>query len=228
MARNKSTKIQLLSRQDLDVFKRHISEAIELATGKALLTLENYHYSHFHLHERMAPKSARIFKPAVVKEILNLHSIQNLKNDFSSYTISNIVDENGVLEQPEVYFRLARPGAMDDVGCPHMDNWFHRSLGLPLGESSTYKVLLSICTEPGLNGLNFFPNVDIANLQYSYSSGKVYCANDQPALGAPELQMVRPGDALVFRDDVLHSGAINRGSKTRVSVEITFVPEERK
>ena len=34
---------------------------------------------------------------------------------------------------------------------------------------------------------------------------------------------VQPGDMLIFRDDVIHSGAINEGAFTRSSIEITFI-----
>jgi len=41
----------------------------------------------------------------------------------------------------------------------------------------------------------------------------------------PELINTPPGNALIFPEGTLHCGAINAGSKTRVSVEITLILE---
>lgn len=78
--------------------------------------------------------------------------------------------------------------------------------------------------EPGLNGLQFFPDANTEHVAWTRDNRTVYCDSGQTALGAPHLPEIVSGEAFIFRDDVLHAGALNLGKKTRVSVEITFVP----
>ena len=222
---NMVKRVKVLSDEDLNTFKRSIQNAIELITGRALANLEDYHQSHSDFHGVLAPKSARIFRDSVVQELSKLSSMKALAEKFPDHKIANVIDENGTQERPEIYFRLSRPGIGSDVGCPHMDAWFHRASALQHAEGSTHKAWIAICVESGLNGLMFFPHADIANLEYSLFNARVYCDSDQAALGSAHLPTIESGEAFIFRDDVLHAGAVNGGSKTRVSVEVTFVPK---
>jgi ectoine hydroxylase-related dioxygenase (phytanoyl-CoA dioxygenase family) len=83
---------------------------------------------------------------------------------------------------------------------------------------------VAITVEPQKSGLEFYPDLrTLSDVIYSDANGKLDCDRSQPVLGNPFLASVNPGDALIFRDDVLHSGAVNQGSFTRSSIEITFV-----
>ena len=218
-------KIRLLDETDLDSFSGHIRNAIRRVTGTRILQLEDYHLTHSEHHGTMGRKSSRELSETSVHEIIGLQGIRSLQQRFSGYSISKVITEHGIKDRPEIYFRLVRPGAGDDVGCPHMDNWFHSIAGLPHRKGSTYKVWISLCSEPRFSGLQFFPDADIQEVEWKCINGKIYCDPKQEALGKAYLPDIKPGEAFIFRDDVLHAGAINRGRKTRVSAEITFVPE---
>jgi len=172
----------------------------------------------------MANKSARQFSESGVDEFLSLASVKLLREGMPHFSIGKSADERGIQERPEVYFRLVRPHAPSDVGIPHCDHWFHVQAGFPYSMGSTYKLWTSISSEPGLNGLCFFPNANVELLRSLFFEGSRDYRSVTQFSGDPVLPDVAPGDALLFRDDVIHGGAVNSGSTTRCSIEVTFVP----
>lgn len=121
MARQIFEKLSLLDEQDLDKMNGYVRESIELATGRRMEDLESYHISHSQFHSVMSRKSNREFREAIVLDILKMPSIQKLQERFEGYSVGCVVDEDGVGDRPEIYFRLVRPHTTEDVGCPHMD-----------------------------------------------------------------------------------------------------------
>jgi hypothetical protein len=218
-------KVTLCNINDLAFIKNCIRERIFYATSIPIDTLEHYHLTHNDHHYRMRKKSTRQFTSDAVEQILGLPSLLYLVDRFSNYTIDRTIDENGIGDRPEIYFRLCRPGYEEDIGDPHMDCWYHQVAGLGHTKGSTYKVWIAICSQPQLNGLKFFPYADVENVQWVNRNSKPACTPGQVALGDPVLPAVTAGEAFIFKDDVIHMGALNEGDNTRVSVEITFVPK---
>jgi hypothetical protein len=218
-------KMRLLEDSDLLALRKFVCTRIAQVTNQQILELEDYHVTHAEHHELLKNKSARELNASDVSEILTLPSIVRLTSRFHRFKVDCVIDENGVQNRPEIYFRVVRPNFLEDVGTPHMDWWYHSAAGLEHTKGTTFKVWISLCSEPGLSGLKFFPNADVSKIKWVKVGKGVSCDPNQPGLGTSYLPQVSPGEGLIFCDDVLHQGALNLGRKTRVSIEITFVPK---
>ncbi len=219
--------ISVFSSMELSLISKIICDQVRRVTQIPLERIENYHLSHSRSHHLMAPKSARQFPESDVHTFLSLPSIKTLRAKFSDFDIGYVMDERGMQERSEVYFRLVRPNSPTDVGMPHCDHWFHTKAGLPHSIGTTYKLWIAVCAEPGLSGLCFFPESKVEQLGALFFEGIRDSSKYSSLLGTPVFPEVSPGDALLFLDDVVHGGALNRGTKTRCSIEITLVPRDK-
>jgi len=214
-----------LSNDEINKIEKLMLEQISLITGRKLDSVKLYHALPDFIHKIMlSKKGARVFQREYVEQILSMPFFLKLRNRFEKFTVSNIVTETYKLETEEIYFRLVRPWQTSDVGCPHCDFWFHQAYGLEYaGRGSTWKCWIPITVEPFKSGLEIYPGASIDTVEYVVQDKKLSCDKNQPSLGEPVLIPVQPGDMLLFRDDVIHSGAINEGAFTRSSIEITFI-----
>jgi len=172
----------------------------------------------------MAPKSSRQFSERDVQQFLELPSLIKIRERLPTFGFAHVVDERGFQERTEVYFRLVRPNKPCDVGMAHCDHWFHTQAGLAYEIGTTLKLWVSVSSEPGLNGLCFYPEANIEQLKLAFFEGQRAIATQEAILGEAVLPNLSCGDALLFRDDVIHAGALNIGTKTRCSIEVTFIP----
>ena len=192
------------------------------------LEMEHYHEkAHLLNHGQFWPKKARILPQSAVPLLRATSLFKALENTFGSFEIS---DEEAIGHE-EIYWRLVRPNEPNDVGPLHADSWFW-SLGHGTTPPHTQrvKVWIAIYCEPGLNGLRVVP--DSYRKQWKYH-GEYRDGFSKPQIDEREedlniqLLHTEPGNAVVFHDDLLHGGVINRGQRTRVSLEFTlFVREE--
>jgi len=172
----------------------------------------------------MSSKRARVFQREAVSQILAMPFFLKLSKRFEKFTVSNIVTKTNKSDTKEIYFRLVRPLVTADVGCPHCDFWFHLEYGLEYAaRGNTWKCWIPITVEPLKSGLVIYPEAFIDEVAYTFQDKKISCDKHQLSLGESVLVPVQPGDMLLFRDDVIHSGAINKGRFTRSSIEITFI-----
>lgn len=217
---------RLLSREDLEEFRVIVLNHLRQA-GIGLPRLSEYHKyvsneAHAHIFSR---KSVRVLSPGAVNAVFRLPSMLSLCERFPCYSLSKVISDQGEADTAEVYFRLVRPNCPDDVGSPHCDRWFHEVYGLHYRASPTWKVWIALEVEPGLSGLQFFPHAEVDAIEWNFKDSKLLCDPNQACLGSPHLPNVEPGDALLFDSDTLHQGVLNRGSLSRVSVELTYVPQ---
>lgn len=185
--------------------------------------IERYHeLSHLLDHDAIWSKAARILPQQSVDFIRTTSLIKKLEDIYGSFLISN--EENISLE--EIYWRLVRPGAKNDIGPLHADAWFWQ-----LGHGTTppnmkrIKVWVALFCEPNLNGLRVVPYSQQREWKYhsDYRDGfsKPQIDEDESQLDI-RLVPTKPGDAIVFHDNLLHGGALNNGRCTRVSLEFTM------
>lgn len=196
--------------------------------------LERYHeLSHLISHSELWPKEQRVLARDAVANLPQFDFIRQLRTIFGvDCRISDVHFFSGpVPGYPEVYWRLVRPGVATDVGGMHTDRWFHDILGdgTPLfgADETTIKMWLPIFTEVGRNGLYVVPGSHHKVWHVKYTQGADGFRRpslDEPlADNARYLVPVKPGQAILFNENLLHGGAVNTGSTTRVSIEITFV-----
>ena len=186
--------------------------------------LEGYHkICHLIEHKRAWPKSARIFSHSVGKQFREMKFFKHLESIYGPLLIANEEEQ----EPEEVYWRIVRPNEENDVGDVHADAWYWE-LGhgkIPAGYERL-KIWMPIVSEPGKNGLQMVPGshlIDDWNFSPIERDGltKPEFHGNAETIGL-ELLPLEPGDMVIFHDRMVHKGAVNRGTKCRVSVEMTL------
>ena len=232
-----------ISKRELDYFKKFINlqwqqriketnPAVYSLILKKGIKIENYHeISNSLKHEEIWSKSFRILPIEFVKWFEVSKFFKALKFKYGEFVISD--EEN--LGSPNIYWRLVRPGHSKDVGPMHRDSWFwelNSDFPKPSYSFSRLKVWIPIYTEKGCNGLLVEP--------YSQNRNDiVWSGEDRHGIKKPLLNTVKNklnpvllnadvGDSVVFNDNLIHGGAINKGLKCRISVEFTMLIKEDK
>jgi hypothetical protein len=230
----------VLSNHDLENIKKFIqNDYLSILNNLGITSfdsrinseIENYHHiSHLIDHNTAWSKLSRCLSQFNVEIIKRSDFFDTIRSIFGPVSISKLTFGNDYdLSREEIYWRLVRPNFPEDVGALHADSWFHAALnsyGKAIPENSrTIKVWIPIFCEPGNNGLLVVDNSHHRDWSYD-----IVVSNNMgyPRLNEkvnPKLLLTPPGRAIIFGDKLLHGGAINLGSTTRVSVEITLILE---
>ena len=210
--------------QWLDVIGRSYPDLIKTFTE---IGIERYHEkSDLVDHKSLWPKVVRILPRSGMESVRKMSFIRILESEFGEL---DIADEEGV-GWGEIYWRIVRPQASDDIGPLHADAWFW-SLGhgtMPSGKERL-KVWIPLYCEVGLNGLRIVPGSHLKEWNYwgEKRDGFVKPQFDEKASQVrPQLIATEPGQMVVFHDKMLHGGALNSGQQTRISVEMTLFYEK--
>ena len=209
-----------------DLITQHVKKQV-----RNLEDLSTYHeIASDEIHRSLACKKNRILNDKDAGRLFALPAIKNLLKDHPGYRVSNVVyDSKNRDERPEFYFRLVRPNKTSDIGTPHCDFWFDEATQTDFGRGNTIKLWIPIVIEHGKNGLLFYHCL-ADNVAYVITSDggfrtpRINCEISE--LGDPILPQPNYGQAIKFYDDVMHCGALNVGSSTRVSMEITLVKKK--
>ena len=218
----------IYNQSEMNSIREIVLKHVQLATQCTTLQLEEYHnYVSQEKHKEIGNKKLRVLTHESAQIIEDLDGTKRLLKENPGYRIGEVVYNSREKEQrSEFYFRLVRPNKPGDVGPPHCDYWFDEAMGTGWGIGNTIKYWIPIITESGLNGLYFYPEApSFVPFKILEIEGLNRPVIDIPIaeLGSPLLPSPSSGQALRFRDDVLHAGAPNRGRFTRVSMEITLV-----
>ncbi len=182
-------------------------------------------------HRSLWPKPVRVLPQDAVERIKSLGFLQRVRDTLGPFRIAEFVWENRTEPgREEIYWRLVRPNAADDVGPLHADTWFHETVGGGKGQFGedevTVKLWIALKTEAGRNGLLVVPDSHRAGVPHTTV---VRDGTAKPQIGElppgcePMLVEATPGTIIAFNDRLVHGGAVNQGSSTRVSAEITLV-----
>ena len=185
-------------------------------------TIINYHKNSDKLkHAQLWPKVSRILPAENVEKITTLPFFNFLENIFGPIQISN--EENICFE--EMYWRLVRPNKKEDISTLHADRWFwDLSKDYTPKNKERVKVWIPLYCQK-FNGLQFVPFSQLK--KYNYNSvqketkRKPVFDNSKYKLKPVSAESL-PKTALVFHDNMLHSGVINRSDQTRISLEFTM------
>ncbi len=173
-------------------------------------------------HGSVWPKRSRILPAEAVAAIRTTSFFRQLAAEFGEFAIS---DEDDIGWE-EVYWRLVRPNAGGDIGPLHADQWFWK-LGTAVvpRDMERVKCWIAIITEPDRNGLLVVPGSHLSDWRFH---GETRHGSLKPQIDEDEAQFdlkllpLAPGGVAVFHDKLLHRGALNEGSTTRVSLEFTM------
>lgn len=175
-------------------------------------------------HQSMWPKNARILGPNAVTKFKSLQFIKDL---YKKFNIQAITSEDGSGWE-EVYWRIVRPGNTD-IGDMHADKWFW-DLGHGVIDKDFRRIKIWIALEvvPQKSGLKVIPYSQLSD-DYQFYGEKDHTGKIKPKLAQsiPQADILNvstnPGDFILFHDELLHGGMSNISSKTRVSLEATFL-----
>lgn len=182
------------------------------------LGIDNYHLlTHSFDHGTVWPKQTRILPTTYVAELCRMDFYRAIADEFTDVAISD----------DELNWRLVRPNAEDDVGPVHADGWFWE-LGygnIPAGWDR-FKIWIPIHTEPGYNGLCVKPHSHRRrdwkrHVEVRHGMRKPVLDENVADLHM-QLLPLGPGEMVMFHDALLHGGVVNRGTRCRVSLELTI------
>ncbi len=215
-----------LSALELQTLRRLITEqyverlrAVDpaVADEAAALGIDQYHtIQHRVDHAGIWPKQTRILSTEHVPIVKRMGFYQALVAEFGDVALSD----------DELNWRLVRPDAPDDIGPIHADGWFW-DLGhgtLPPGYDR-FKIWIPIHSEVGANGLSVLPDSHRRDwrhhMEIRHGIPKPVIDEDVTALPMKLLPLAA-GEMVMFHDRLLHGGVVNRGTRCRVSLEMTI------
>ena len=128
----------------------------------------------------------------------------------------------------DTMWRVVRPNQPTDIGPVHADKWFWDAGNgsMPAGYER-FKIWVAVHTEPGANGLcvkSHSHTSDRWKHHFEHKHGVVKPVLDESEEDLNmELLHLKAGDLVQFHDALLHGGVVNRGTRCRVSIELTVV-----
>jgi len=174
-------------------------------------------------HSNIMKKSNRMLSASDVQRVLALDGTQRILHSLDA---TYVTDEDQ-LGYPNLYWRFVRSETPQDIGPLHRDSWFWALSpdDVQLGEDSIRtKIWIPLLVEAGLNGLLVCPGSHKdQNIKWDsvYRDGKLKPQISPDQNLSPQLVEAKPGQAIVFHDDLVHGGALNRSSRPRISMEFT-------
>ena len=191
------------------------------------LSIEHYHLIDKNIdHHKVWSKRSRILLPSFHDWILTTNFHNNLMDNFGIYVVSD--EEN--LGWPNYYWRITRPMESKDIGPVHRDSWFweiNEHFQKPEYPFTRIKVWIAIFTEIGKNGLLIEPNShrrkDIIWESVNKDGIKKPSLQNKSNDLMMKLINTKPGQVIIFNDNLLHGGSPNKGRNSRVSLEFTML-----
>jgi hypothetical protein len=171
-------------------------------------------------HGQSWPKSTRLLDARHVADFSRMGFFRRIRRQFGP---------GAVISHDELNWRLVRPNQPTDIGPVHADKWFwdagYGYGSMPAG-FDRFKVWMAIHTEPGANGLCIKPESHRRDWKHHFEEKdgvrKPVFDEDPEAIGM-ELLPLAAGGMVMFHDELLHGGVVNRGSTCRVSIELTVL-----
>ena len=186
-------------------------------------------------HSATWPKKTRCLEQPSCEIIKTLPFWKQLENDFGSFITGRVVYEKDIeWDRDEMYWRVVRPQEPTDVGTLHADKWFHDTMKIRQRvfpeNAHALKIWIPLYCEPGKNGLAIVPNSHNELDKWQYSAVEIENTSKPRLIGdeskvKTELLKTPPGNIVIFNQDLVHVGALNQGSTTRISLEITMIVE---
>jgi hypothetical protein len=171
-------------------------------------------------HGKSWPKATRLLDAKHVADFARMGFFRRIREQ---------VGLSATISHDELNWRLVRPNQPSDVGPLHADKWFwdagYGYGSMPAG-FDRFKIWVAIHTEPGANGLCVKPHSHRQPWRHHFEEKdgvrKPVFDEDPEAVGT-ELLPLAAGQMVMFHDELLHGGVVNRGTGCRVSIELTVL-----
>jgi hypothetical protein len=171
-------------------------------------------------HGKSWPKQTRLLDAKHVADFSRMGFFKRIQSQ---------IGPSAVISHDELNWRLVRPNQPTDIGPLHADKWFWDA-GYGYGSMPSgfdrFKIWIAIHTEPGANGLCVKPASHRQEWRHHFEEKdgvrKPVFDEDPDAIGT-ELLPLGAGQMVMFHDELLHGGVVNRGQTCRVSIELTVL-----
>jgi len=171
-------------------------------------------------HSKSWPKAARLLDAKHVADFARLRFFRRILRQLGP---------SAIISHDELNWRLVRPNQPSDIGPVHADKWFwdagYGYGSMPAG-FDRFKVWMAIHTQPGANGLCVKPESHRRDWNHHFEEKdgvRKPVFDEDPAAIGMELLPLAAGGMVMFHDQLLHGGVVNRGSSCRISIELTVL-----
>lgn len=169
-------------------------------------------------HGNSWPKAARLLPADMLPTLMDMGFFHRVRNVLPSAEIVPY----------DTMWRVVRPNQPTDIGPVHADKWFWDAGNgsMPAGYER-FKIWVAVHTEPGANGLCVKSHSHTSERwkhHFEMKHGVMKPVLDEPEENLEmELLHLQSGDLVQFHDALLHGGVVNRGTRCRVSIELTVI-----
>jgi hypothetical protein len=171
-------------------------------------------------HAQSWPKATRLLDPKYVADFSRMGFFRRLRSQ---------IGPSAVISHDELNWRLVRPNQPGDIGPLHADKWFwdagYGYGSMPAG-FDRFKIWIAVHTEPGANGLCVKSHSHRREWEHHFEEKdgvRKPVFDEDPASIGMELLPIAAGGMVMFHDEMLHGGVVNRGTTCRVSIELTVL-----
>ncbi|MEM7466132.1 MAG: phytanoyl-CoA dioxygenase family protein [Pseudomonadota bacterium] len=193
---------------------------------RSLPTTRYHELNHLIDHRKTWIKAYRVLPPEDSKKFSKLGLIDRLRELIGDFEVCGIDD----VGWEEFWWRIVRPGEVNDVAPLHADQWYHE-LGdgyYPPG-STICKIWVPLHSNPMLNGLEGIPmsalsrpdNHYVGELRHGIVKPRI--ADDLVDENALITIPVHEGQAVTFTNSFIHRGKVNRADFSRISIEFAVL-----
>lgn len=198
--------------------------------GHLGLTFDTYHRAvEDATHGQLWPRHERRLTGETLAFIRNTALMRRLEDRFGALEITNEEGES----EPEVTWRLVRPGKAQDVGPLHADAWFWDLNGWPIPEGKVcVKIWSLLHGDAGQCGLYVVPGSHrgggAAYETVEKDGIRKPVLVEESLAHAPRLLDMSEGESVVFDYGLLHGGSVTASARARVSFEFTVFADARR
>jgi hypothetical protein len=192
----------------------------ELVEPAAEAGIANYHTLPIQFeHNASWPKAARLLHARYVADFATMGFFRRIRRQLGP---------DAIISHDELNWRLVRPGRPEDVGPIHLDKWFwDAGYGTMPDGYDRFKIWMALYTEPGANGLSVKSGSHRRSdwrHHFEFRDGvRKPVLDEDPDTLDMELLPLAAGQMVMFHDELLHGGVVNRGATCRVSMELTVL-----
>lgn len=171
-------------------------------------------------HGKSWPKATRLLDPKYVADFSRMGFFRRIRSQ---------IGPSATISHDELNWRLVRPNQPSDVGPLHADKWFWDAgygYGSMPANFDRFKIWIAIHTEPGANGLCVKSGSHRQEWRHHFEEKdgvRKPVFDENPDDIRMELLPLGAGKMVMFHDEMLHGGVVNRGSTCRVSIELTVL-----
>ena len=170
-------------------------------------------------HVSAWPKEARLLGCQYVEELMRMSFFER---------ITQQLGPSATINHDELYWRIVRPDHPEDVGPVHADRWFRDDdTGAPPAGYDRFKIWMAIETEATTDCLTvkaYSQRSDHRKQRCELKSWIHESRIDESENLVQQVELpLSPGQMVLFHDALVLGGAINRGKRCRVSLELTVL-----